>query len=81
MSACLSVHCGRADYDALSHIADHRQRVYAAMVLALDRAVGRVLRAVRDSGLEDNTLIVFTSDNGGPHYVGLKVSLMPTAHS
>lgn len=63
----------RADYDSLSHIEDHVHRVYAAMVLALDRAVGRVLAAVREAGLEDNTLIVFTSDNGGANYVNIKV--------
>lgn len=61
----------KLDYDALSHIEDHRQRVYAAMVLALDRSVGRVLDALRQNGLEDNTLVFFTSDNGAPGYIGL----------
>ena len=61
----------KADYDALSGIADHRQRVYAAMVRSVDRSVGRVLQTLRDEGLEDNTLIVFTSDNGAPNYLGL----------
>jgi uncharacterized sulfatase len=61
----------RSDYDALSHIEDHRLRVYAAMIRALDRGVGRVLDALRAEGLEDNTLVFFTSDNGGAHYIGL----------
>ena len=61
----------RADYDALSHIADHRLRVYAAMIRALDRGVGRVLDALRAHGLEENTLVFFTSDNGAPGYIGL----------
>jgi len=61
----------RADYDALSHIEDHTLRVYAAMIRALDRGVGRVLEALRANGLEENTLVVFTSDNGGAHYIGL----------
>ncbi len=61
----------RADYDALSHIADHRLRVYAAMLRALDRGVGRVLEALRANGLEENTLVFFTSDNGAPAYIGL----------
>ncbi len=61
----------RADYDALSHIEDHRLRVYAAMIRALDRGVGRVLDALEANGLEDNTLVFFTSDNGGAHYIGL----------
>lgn len=61
----------REDYDAVSHIADHRERVYAAMIRALDRGVGRVLAALRENGLEENTLVFFTSDNGGPNYIGL----------
>ena len=39
--------------------------VYAAMVDAMDQAVGRVLRKIDDLGLRDNTLVIFTSDNGG----------------
>lgn len=61
----------RADYDALSHIELHRERVYAAMIRALDRGVGRVLEALRENGLEENTLVIFTSDNGGAGYIGL----------
>jgi len=61
----------RADYDALDHIADHRLRVYAAMIRALDRSVARVLEALRRNGLEENTLVFFTSDNGAPGYIGL----------
>lgn len=61
----------KADYDALAGIKDHRLRVYAAMVRNLDRNVGRVLQALKDRGLDDNTLVIFTSDNGGANYVGL----------
>ncbi len=61
----------RADYDAVSHIELHRERVYAAMIRALDRGVGQVLQALKDNGLEDNTLVIFTSDNGGAGYIGL----------
>ena len=39
--------------------------VYAAMVEAMDEAVGKVLKELDDSGLADNTIIIFTSDNGG----------------
>ena len=60
-----------SDYDALSQIEDHRLRVYAAMIRALDRAVGRVLGALKENGLEDNTLVFFSSDNGGANYIGL----------
>jgi arylsulfatase A-like enzyme len=61
----------KADYDALPQIKDHRLRVYAAMIRALDRSVGRVREELRAQGLEDNTIIVFTSDNGGAGYIGL----------
>jgi len=61
----------KADYDALSHIELHRERVYASMIRALDRGVGQVLDALRDNGLEENTLVIFTSDNGGAGYIGL----------
>jgi len=59
------------DYEALAHIEDHTLRVYAAMVRNLDRNIGRVLKSLKDKGLDDNTIVIFTSDNGGAHYVGL----------
>jgi len=61
----------KADYDALPQIKDHRERVYGAMVRNLDRNIGRVLQSLKDQGLDDNTLVIFTSDNGGAHYIGL----------
>lgn len=39
--------------------------VYAAMMENLDTNIGRVLDALREQGLEDETLVMFTSDNGG----------------
>lgn len=42
-----------------------KHAVYAAMVEAMDAAVGKVLRQLDDSGVADKTLIIFTSDNGG----------------
>ncbi len=61
----------REDFDALPQIQDHRLRVYGAMVRNLDRNVGRILQALRDEGLDRNTLVIFTSDNGGAYYIGL----------
>jgi arylsulfatase A-like enzyme len=61
----------KADYDALPQIKDHRLRVYAAMIRALDRGVGKVMAELKAQGLDDNTLVIFSSDNGGAHYIGL----------
>ena len=61
----------REDYEALSHIELHRERVYAAMIRALDRGVGQVMEALQANGLDENTLVMFTSDNGGAGYIGL----------
>lgn len=41
---------------------------YARMVRSLDQAVGQVLEALREQGLERNTIVVFTSDNGGERF-------------
>jgi len=61
----------KADYDALAAIKDPRTRVYGAMVRALDRGVGRVMAALKDQGLDQNTVVIFTNDNGGAWYAGL----------
>lgn len=45
--------------------APQQNPVYASMVRYLDQSVGRVLEALRKLDLEENTLVVFTSDNGG----------------
>lgn len=39
--------------------------VYAAMVEAMDQAVGKVLQSLEDKGLKDDTIVIFFSDNGG----------------
>jgi len=61
----------RADYEAVGDIGPHRLRVYAAMVRALDRSVGRIMAKLDAEGLADNTLVVISSDNGAPGYIGL----------
>lgn len=52
--------------DRYQHIAEERRRTYAAMMAAMDDAVGAVLEKLRDLDLEEQTLIFFISDNGGP---------------
>jgi arylsulfatase A-like enzyme len=47
-------------------IDDEKRRTYAAMTAAMDDAVGQVMGKLRALGLEENTLVFFLSDNGGP---------------
>ncbi|MEN8722404.1 MAG: sulfatase-like hydrolase/transferase [Alphaproteobacteria bacterium] len=61
----------KEDYEALDDIDLHRERVYGGMIRGLDRGVGRVLQALKDNGLDENTIVIFTSDNGGAGYIGL----------
>ena len=49
-----------------SHIEDIQRRIFAAMLAHLDDSVGKVLAELRESGVEENTLVVFLGDNGGP---------------
>ena len=46
-------------------IADKKRRLMAAMLSTLDDSVGRILAALREEGLESDTLVFFVSDNGG----------------
>ncbi|GAA5129481.1 arylsulfatase [Luteolibacter yonseiensis] len=43
------------------------RKIYAAMITALDDAVGEIVKAIDDEKLRENTLIIFSSDNGGPN--------------
>jgi arylsulfatase A-like enzyme len=52
--------------DRFAGIADEKRRTYAAMLSAVDDGVGRVLAALREHRIEERTLVVFLSDNGGP---------------
>lgn len=44
---------------------DQRNYKYASMVEAVDQSVGRIIKTLEKHGLTDNTMLVFTSDNGG----------------
>lgn len=56
-------------YDRFPQIENEAQRIYAAMVSALDDGVGRVLAALDANGIAENTLVVFLSDNGCAAYI------------
>ncbi len=55
-------------------IADEQRRTYAAMMAAMDENIGRVLGKLRTEKLEENTLIAFISDNGGPTMKGVTIN-------
>ena len=52
--------------EKFAHIKDIQRRIFAAMLAQLDDRVGKVLAKLRESGTEENTLVFFVSDNGGP---------------
>lgn len=44
---------------------DHRMAVYAAMIDRMDRNIGRLMATLKELGIDDNTVVMFLSDNGG----------------
>jgi len=52
--------------DRFPNMSDEKRKLFAAMLSAQDDAVGSVLAKVREIGQEENTLIVYLADNGGP---------------
>lgn len=48
------------------HVDDIQRRIFAAMLANLDDSVGEITQKIRSEGLENETLIYFLSDNGGP---------------
>lgn len=57
-------HAKASDRERFAHLKDHPLDFYASMIASLDENVGRVLAKLKELGLEENTLVVFTSDNG-----------------
>lgn len=63
-----------AEYaERYSHIDEAGKRIFAAMVSSVDDYVGDVVRELRTLGLEENTLIVFFSDNGCVKYLAQEI--------
>ncbi|MBA2114212.1 sulfatase-like hydrolase/transferase [Bremerella alba] len=56
-------HVLQSDLDSLGE--DTRQAKHRAMTIALDRAVGTILDAIDQQGIQDNTIVIFLNDNGG----------------
>jgi arylsulfatase B len=64
---------------AYAHVLDPSRRAYAAMTAYVDRAVGEIKAALEAKGMWENTLLVVTSDNGGPTYPGKNTALFGSA--
>src|SRR6266508_1492805 len=62
----MPMHATQKYLDRFKEISDERRRSYAAMMSAMDDAIGAVLEKLRALKLEEETLIFFVSDNGGP---------------
>lgn len=56
--------------EGYERIADERRRVLAAMMTCMDEEIGRILAALRRRDMADDTLVIFSSDNGGAVYAG-----------
>jgi len=52
--------------DSFKHTTDPKRRAYAGMLTAMDEGIGKVLGKLRELGLEEDTLLFFVNDNGGP---------------
>jgi arylsulfatase A-like enzyme len=58
----------KSHFDRILTVKDTLRRVYYGMIEALDDAVGQILQKLRDEHLDDHTMIIFMSDNGGATY-------------
>jgi arylsulfatase A-like enzyme len=54
--------------DNVAHIDGGSVKTYTTMIRQMDEGIGRVLAALEEIGVRDNTLVVFTSDNGGERF-------------
>ena len=67
---------------AIAHIDGGSIHTYRRMIHHMDEGIGRILDALRETGIDQDTLVVFTSDNGGERFsdnwpfVGVKMDLM-----
>ena len=58
------------DAERTAHIEKARRAKYAGLIVSLDDNIGKILDCLKESGLEDNTLVLFTNDNGGQTSTG-----------
>jgi arylsulfatase B len=54
------------DMEKFAAIEDIQRRIFAGMLSSMDEGIGKIMQKLKDCDLEDNTIIIFLSDNGGP---------------
>lgn len=63
-----------AEWDELSEeekaTMDHKMAIYAAQIDRMDQGIGKIIDALKENGCDENTLIMFLSDNGASHESG-----------
>src|SRR6266568_623176 len=64
LSVCISTHRIRT----LAHYDGGSLETYGRMVRQMDLQIGRVLQALEVAGIANNTIVIFTSDNGGERF-------------
>ena len=57
-----------ASREHISHVSGGSVETYLTMIHHMDEGIGRLLAALKDAGAERNTIVVFTSDNGGERF-------------
>jgi arylsulfatase A-like enzyme len=61
----------QADFDLFANESNFERRVYKAMIKSLDDGVGRLLATLDRLGIANDTIVVFTSDNGANAFLGV----------
>ncbi len=59
-----------SDKHRTKHLEKKKRALYAGLIVSLDDNVGKILQCLKDQGLEENTLVIFTNDNGGQILTG-----------
>lgn len=60
----------KEDAKRTAHISQKRRQSYAGLIVSLDDNVGKILKSIKEHGLEKNTIVIFTNDNGGQTATG-----------
>jgi arylsulfatase A-like enzyme len=68
------MHATDARLKKFEDIKDNQRRTYAAMMWAMDEAIGKLFAKLKDEKLDQNTLVFFISDNGGPTMQGTTIN-------